>query len=182
MIKQPSGLAGIVVGDTAISTVGKGIGLTYRGFDIHDLAKNAEFEEVAYLLIYGILPNQKELTSYKEKLKKHREIPNALKLVLENIPANTHPMDVLRTGCSMLGTLIPESRTCPQTDVADLLLAATPGILLYWYRFHHEGKRIHTHSEEETIASHFLYLLHGKKTKYIKYRNNERFINFVCRT
>lgn len=163
MNKKTGGLAGIVVGDTAISTVGKGIGLTYRGYDIHDLAKQAEFEEVAYLLIYGNLPTQEQLAIYKTRLKKYREIPDALKFVLEKIPATTHPMDVLRTGCSMLGTLEPESKTHRQEDVADLLLAAAPGILLYWHRFAHDGKRIATQSNEDLLASHFLYLLHDKK-------------------
>ena len=163
MNKKSGGLAGIVVGDTAISTVGKGIGLTYRGYDIHDLAKQAEFEEVAYLLIYGHLPTEKELAAYKTKLKNHREIPDSLKFVLEKIPATTHPMDVLRTGCSMLGTLAPESASNRQENIADLLLAATPGILLYWFRYHQDGKRLSTHSEEDLLASHFLYLLHDKK-------------------
>lgn len=162
MTKQPGGLAGIVVGDTAICTVGKtGLGLTYRGYDIHDLAKNAEFEEVAFLLIYGHLPNSKELAAYKKKLKNLREIPAPLKSMLENIPAATHPMDVLRTATSMLGTLEPESKDHSQETIADRLLAATPGMLLYWYHFHNSNKRISTHTDEELLASHFLYLLHG---------------------
>ncbi len=163
MDKKTGGLAGIVVGDTAISTVGKaGLGLTYRGYDIHDLAKYALFEEVAYLLIYGQLPNRSELQAYQEKLMMLRELPNALKSVLENIPANANPMDVLRTGCSMLGTLEPESKQYTQEDIADRLLASTPGMLLYWYHFHKNGQRIKTSSSEKTIAGHFLYLLQGK--------------------
>lgn len=162
--KKAGGLAGIVVGDTAICTVGKaGLGLTYRGYDIHDLAKYAMFEEVAYLLVYGQLPNRSELQAYREKLMMLRELPSTLKLMLENIPANTNPMDVLRTGCSMLGTLEPESKQYTQEDIADRLLASVPGMLLYWYHFHKNGQRIKTSSNEDSIAGHFLYLLHGKK-------------------
>lgn len=161
---KTGGLAGLVVGDTAICTVGKaGLGLTYRGYDIHDLAKHAEFEEVAYLLIYGKLPNQSELASYKKKLMTYRETPQALKSVLEAIPANTHPMDVLRTACSMLGNLEPESQTNTQENIADRLLASTPGMLLYWYHFHNNSKRISTYTDEPLLAGHFLHLLHGKK-------------------
>lgn len=161
--KKAGGLAGITVGNTAISTVGKeGVGLTYRGYDIHDLAANSTFEEVAYLLIYGELPHQKELQAYREKLMLLRELPDPLKQVLETIPAKTHPMDVLRTGCSMLGTLEPESKQYTQSDVADRLIACTPSMLLYWYQFHRTGKRIKTTSDEKCIAGHFLHLLHGK--------------------
>jgi len=163
MNKKSGGLAGIVVGDTAISTVGKeGVGLTYRGYEIHDLARYAQFEEVAYLLIYGKLPNQQELTAYHKKLLPLRTLPDALQTILEKIPNNAHPMDVLRTGCSMLGTLEPETTTHRQEDIADRLLAATPGMLTYWYHFH-QGKRISTQSDASDLASHFLYLLHGKK-------------------
>jgi len=164
MNKKTGGLAGITVGDTAICTVGKeGLGLTYRGYDIHDLAAKASFEEVAYLLIYGKLPNQKELNDYQSKLLKYRSIPDALKLVLENIPANIPPMDVLRTGISMLGTLEPESENNTQENIADRLLACTPSILLYWYHFHKDKKRIDLDTDEKTLASHFLQLLHNKK-------------------
>ncbi len=164
MNKKPGGLAGITVGETGISTVGKeGVGLTYRGYDIHDLADKASFEEVAFLLIEGKLPNEKELDRFQSVLSSHREIPDELKIVLEKIPRNTHPMDVLRTGISMFGTLEPESKNRSEKKIAKHLLAATPGILLYWYHFHKNGKRISTHSDEKSIASHFLYLLHGKK-------------------
>jgi len=164
MDKKAGGLAGIVVGDTAISTVGKeGMDLNYRGYSIHDLAEFASFEEVAYLLIHGELPNQTELQAYQEKLMLLRELPSPLKTVLEAIPAKTHPMDVLRTGCSMLGTIEPETKQYTPQDIADRLIASTPGMLLYWYHFHKEGKRIKTNSGEPNIASHFLYLLHGKK-------------------
>ncbi|OAI49598.1 2-methylcitrate synthase [Gammaproteobacteria bacterium SCGC AG-212-F23] len=164
MNKKTGGLAGLIVGDSAISTVGKeGLGLTYRGYSIHDLAEHASFEEVAYLLIYGELPNAKELEAYKEKLFLLRDIPDALKQVLEIIPSNTHPMDVLRTACSMLGTLESESKEYAQQDIADRLIAVTPAILLYWFQFHHQNKRIKITNDEDSIASHFLYLLHGKK-------------------
>lgn len=164
MNKKPGGLAGIVVGDTAISTVGKeGVGLTYRGYEIHDLAHSAQFEEVAYLLIYGQLPNPAEFAAYNQKLIALRELPPALKSVLESIPKTTHPMDVLRTGCSFLGTLEPETTSQKQTDIADRLIAVTPGMLLYWYHFHQNGQRIATGSAEPSLAQHFLYLLHGKK-------------------
>lgn len=164
MNKKTGGLAGITVGDTAISTVGKeGVGLTYRGYDIHDLAKQSTFEEVAWLLIYGGLPNQKELQAYQEKLMLLRELPDALKSVLETIPGKTHPMDVLRTATSMLGTLEPESKHYGQYDIADRLIASTPGMLLYWYHFHRTGKRIKTSSDENSVAGHFLHLLQDKK-------------------
>src|SRR5215213_9365400 len=125
MSNKTGGLAGIIVGDTAISTVGKeGVGLTYRGYDIHDLAEQSSFEEVAYLLIYGHLPNQSELQAYRDKLIKLRLIPNELKKLLEMIPASAHPMEVLRTGISMLGSLEAESSHHSATDIANRLIAA----------------------------------------------------------
>ncbi len=164
MNKKTGGLAGIVVGDTAISTVGKeGVGLTYRGYTIEDLAAHASFEEVAYLLIHGELPNSRELQAYREKLMMMRPLPEQLKLVLQSIPANTHPMDVLRTSTSMLGTLEPESKQYPQTNIADRLIACTPGMLLYWYHFHKTGTAIKLESDEDTVAGYFLHLLHGKQ-------------------
>src|SRR5690606_2558992 len=128
-------------------------------------AEHADFEEVAYLLHYGKLPNKRELTAYRKRLAGMRKLPKALRDTLETIPADSHPMDVLRTGCSLLGNLEPEGGFKRQHDVADRLLAAFPGILLYWYRFHHDGKRINTDSSEPTLAGHFLRLLHGKKPK-----------------
>lgn len=164
MISKPSGLEGVIVGDTAISTVGKeGIGLTYRGYTIEDLAKYASFEEVAYLLLYGRLPTADELHQYQQKLFKQRALPAALKTVLELMPASTHPMDVLRTGCSMLGTLEPETEQRAPRDVADRLLACIPGMLLYWYHFHQTGTRIDTDSREESTAGYFLYLLYQQQ-------------------
>ncbi len=165
--KKGVALAGIAAGTSAICTVGHtGNDLHYRGYDIIELAKHATFEEVAYLLIHGELPNQTELAAYHQKLKKLRGIPEALKKVLEQIPANAHPMDVMRTGCSMLGTLEPEAtdRNIEATkDLGDRLIACFSAILLYWYHYSHNGKRIDVESDEDSIAAHFLYLLHGKK-------------------
>jgi 2-methylcitrate synthase len=162
-VKKSGGLAGIIAGNTGICTVGKeGLGLTYRGYSIFDLAEHASFEEVAYLLIYGKLPNRRELAAYGKKLIKLRTLPKKLIKVLELIPKNTNPMDVLRTGCSLLGTLEPESPRHNQYQVADRLLAIFPSMLLYWYQFHKTGKRIRTQSPEKTIAGYFLHLLHGK--------------------
>ncbi|OGT43461.1 MAG: 2-methylcitrate synthase [Gammaproteobacteria bacterium RIFCSPHIGHO2_12_FULL_37_34] len=158
------GLEGIVVGETAICTVGKeGVGLTYRGYDIHDLATGATFEEVAYLLIYGELPTPTQLQTYREKLIKLRRLPNELKLMLEAIPGSAHPMEVLRTGVSMLGTLESESSQHTALHIADRLIACTSGMLLYWYQFHHKGVRVELwNSDEHTIAGYFLQLLLGK--------------------
>ncbi len=155
------GLAGVVVGDTAISTVGKaGAGLTYRGYDITDLAPHATFEEVAYLLIYGKLPNPNELASYNARLKKLRDLPPALCSMLEHLPMSTHPMDVLRTGASMIGVIEPEGqegRAAPY--VADRLMGTMTSMLVYWYRYSHLKKRIDTQSDEPGLAGHFLRLL-----------------------
>ena len=161
--KKSGGLAGVVAGTTAICTVGKeGVGLTYRGYDIEDMADSASFEEVAYLLLYGELPTESQLASYQRKLVSMRRLPAALIDVLEAIPATSHPMDVMRTGCSMLGNLEPEGAFDRQHDAADRLLAALPGMILYWHRFHADGVRIETETEDESIAGHFLHLLHGK--------------------
>ncbi len=161
--KTAGGLADIIAGETAIATVGKeGAGLTYRGYDIEDMAKNATFDEVAYLLHYGDLPNRGQLELYLGKLKSLRGLPQALKDVLENTPASSHPMDVLRTGCSVLGNLEPEGDFSNQVDVADRLLACFPSILMYWHRYHTNGVRIDTETEDNSIAGHFLNLLHGK--------------------
>ena len=159
-----AGLAGIIAGNTAIATVGKeGKGLTYRGYSIYDLAEHSTFEEVAYLLIYGRLPKQAELDEYKAKLRGLRGLPPALKTVLELIPRSVHPMDVLRTGCSMLGTLEPEGPGHDQITVANRLTGCFSAMLLYWYQFHEHGRRIDTETDDETSAGHFLHLLHGKK-------------------
>lgn len=165
MTAKTGGLEGIVVGDTAICTVGKeGLGLTYRGYDIHDLAAHATFEEVAYLLIYGKLPTVTQLQAYREKLIKLRRLPNELKLLLETIPGSAHPMEVLRTVISMLGTMEEPVTEASAEHIADRLLACTPSILLYWYQYHLNNIRIQTsESEEESIAGYFLELLLDKK-------------------
>lgn len=158
-----AGLRGQSAGETALSTVGKsGSGLTYRGYDVKDLAENASFEEVAFLILYGELPTQLELDNYRAKLKGLRGLPQALKEVLERIPASAHPMDVLRTGCSMLGNLETEHNFADQFDVTNRMLAVFPSIICYWYRFSHDGVRIETETDDEQIGAHFLHLLHGK--------------------
>ena len=159
-----AGLRGQVAGKTALSTVGKsGSGLTYRGYDVSELADKCIFEEVAYLLLYGNLPTQTELDGYQTKLKGLRGLPQALKDVLERIPASAHPMDVLRTGCSMLGNLETELDFAEENDQADRMLAAFPSIINYWYRFSHDNVRIETETDDETIGGHFLHLLKGEK-------------------
>jgi 2-methylcitrate synthase len=162
---SPGGLRGQSAGSTAICTVGKeGVGLTYRGYNIEDLAQNATFEEIAFLLLEGALPNRQQLADFKKRLKGLRSLPPALKEVLERIPKETHPMDVLRTGTSMLGVLEPERDFTQQDAIAERLLASLPSILCYWYRFAHDGgKRIEPESDEETLAGHFLTLLNGQK-------------------
>ncbi|MBF8779058.1 bifunctional 2-methylcitrate synthase/citrate synthase [Pseudomonas fulva] len=158
-----AGLRGQVAGQTALSTVGQaGAGLTYRGYDVRELAAQAEFEEVAYLLLHGELPAAGELADYKHKLRSLRGLPQALKEVLERIPKDAHPMDVMRTGCSLLGTLEPEYTFELQHERTDRLLAIFPAIMCYWYRFTHHGVRIDCDSDQDTLAGHFLYLLHGK--------------------
>ncbi len=159
-----AGLRGQVAGKTALSTVGKsGSGLTYRGYDVSELADKCIFEEVAYLLLYGNLPNQTELNAYQAKLKSLRGLPQSLKDVLERIPAESHPMDVLRTGCSMLGNLETEMSFDEENDQADRMLAAFPSIINYWYRFTHDNVRIETETDDATIGGHFLHLLKGEK-------------------
>ena len=162
--EKTGGLAGVTAGDTAISTVGKsGVGLTYRGYDIHDLATHANFEQVAYLLIYGTLPTASELTAYNKRLQKNRQLPDTLLQVLKLIPKNTHPMDVLRTACSMLGTVEPESGANNIIAISDRLVAVFPAMLLFWYHYHFNHKTINLNVSAENTASYFLHLLHDKK-------------------
>ena len=159
-----AGLRGQSAGQTALSTVGvSGSELTYRGYDINDLAKNASFEEVAFLILNGELPTQLELKNYRQELKNLRDLPEPLKEVLERIPADAHPMDVMRTGCSMLGNLEPEHDFNQQHQVSNRLLAIFPSIICYWYRFTHDGIRINTVTNDEQIGAHFLHLLHDTK-------------------
>jgi len=161
--KKTGGLAGVTAGQTALCTVGKeGAGLTYRGYDIYDLADNAGFMEVAYLLLKGDLPTQAELDAYVARIKTLRGLPDALKTVLEMIPADAHPMDVLRTGVSFLGNIEPEGDFSNQADVADRLLAALPSMMVYWHRFHADGARIDTETDDDSISGHILHMLHGK--------------------
>jgi 2-methylcitrate synthase len=157
-----TGLRGQAVGLTEIATVGKaGVGLTYRGYAIEELADHASFEEVAYLLIYGALPVQAELDSLRLRLKQKRQLPEALRKVLELIPADAHPMDVLRTACSFLGSLEPESSFAMQKEVSERLLAVFPSALAYWHHFSSKGERIATDDDANSLAGHYLTLLHG---------------------
>ncbi len=164
--KKSVALSGVAAGNTALCTVGRtGNDLHYRGYDILDFADDATFEEVAYLLVHEKLPTKTELASYRNKLKQLRGLPTSLKAALEWIPPAAHPMDVLRTGVSVLGTLLPEKddHSVPGArDIADRLLASLGSILLYWYHWSHNGRRIDTETDDESIAGHFLHLLHGK--------------------
>jgi 2-methylcitrate synthase len=161
-----AGLRGQVAGKTALSTVGvSGSGLTYRGYDVKDLAEKCEFEEVAHLILKGKLPTESELAAYKTKLQGLRGLPQGLKDVLERIPADAHPMDVLRTGASMLGNLETENDFAEQQQVTDRMLACFPSIICYWYRFSHDGVRIDVETDDDSIGGHFLHLLHGAKPK-----------------
>jgi len=164
-------LSGVPVGDSAICTVGmEGHDLRYRGYDIYDLAEYATFEEVAYLLVHGELPIKNELERYKLKLKKLRGIPAPVKAALEQIPAAAHPMDVMRTACSIMGAVLPERGDhTPEgaRHIADRLLGVFPSLLLYWYHFAHHGRRIEVETDDDTSAGHFLHLVHGKKPSQI---------------
>jgi len=163
--KKSVALSGVPAGNTALCTVGRtGNDLHYRGYDILDFADKAEFEEVAHLLIHEKWPNQNELQAYKQKLMGLRDLPPALKTVLEQIPATAHPMDVLRTGCAMLGTLEPEPE--PHTievarDIGDRMMANFGSMLLYWWHFSRSGQRIEVVTDDDSIGGHFLHLLHG---------------------
>ena len=165
--KKSVALSGVVAGNTALCTVGKsGNDLHYRGYNILDLAEKAEFEEVAYLLIYGSLPTKSELANYKRKLKSLRGLPEPVKNILQQIPATAHPMDVLRTYVSALGCVEPEKddhNISGARDIADKLLASFSSALLYWYHYSHNGKEIEIETDDDTVGGHFLHLLHGKK-------------------
>jgi len=167
--KKSVALSGVTAGDTALSTVGRsGNDLHYRGYDIHDLAKNCEFEEVAYLILYGELPSQTQLTEYKSRLAKLRDLPSPVKTILENLPKSTHPMDVIRTGVSALGCHLPESDSHDDAgarEIADRLISCTPSMLLYWYHFAQSGKRINLNTGADSIGEHFLTLLHQQKPR-----------------
>ena len=159
-----AGLRGQVAGQTALCTVGtQGSGLNYRGYDVDDLAENCIFEEVAHLILKGHLPTQTELDAYQSKLAGLRELPTALRTGLELIPASAHPMDVMRTGVSLLGNLEQETDFSQQGDAVDRILALLPAIVVYWYRFAHEGVQVSTDTGAATIGGHFLHMLHGEK-------------------
>lgn len=159
-----AGLAGIIAGQSAISMVGYELtGLHYRGYDIHDLVEKSTFEEVAYLLIYGELPTQNQLSDYQNKLISLRHLPDALKEIMEKIPVTSHPMDVLRTICSFLGNIEPETKENTQIQIANRLIACFPAALLYWFHFHHNHKKINTELTDQTTGEYFLHLLHGAK-------------------
>ena len=165
--KKSVALSGVAAGNTALCSVGKaGNDLHYRGYNILDVANTCEFEEIAHLLVHGKLPNRAELQSYKTKLKSLRGLSSALKQALEALPANAHPMDVMRTGASVLGCVLPEKNDHNQPgarDIADRLMASFSSMLLYWYHYSHNGKRIEVETDDESIGAHFLHLLHGTK-------------------
>ena len=165
--KKSVALSGVAAGNTALCTVGlTGNDLHYRGYDILDFAEAAEFEEVAFLLVHGKLPTVAELAAYKRKLKALRGLPASVQDILECIPANTHPMDVLRTGCSALGAVLPEPQEHKVTEarnIADRMMASFGSMLLYWYHFSHSGRRIEVETDDDSIGGHFLHLLHGEK-------------------
>lgn len=158
-----AGLRGQSAGRTAVCTVGAaGNNLRYRGFNVTELAEFSTFYEVAHLLLKGHLPTQAELDAWKLKLKRLRGLPQPLKEVLERIPAETHPMDVMRTGCSFIGNIEPEGDFSNEQEIADRLLAVFPSILMYWYRYSHDGLRIDTETDDDGIGAHFLHMLHGE--------------------
>jgi len=165
--KKSVALSGVTAGNTALCTVGRtGNDLHYRGYDILDVAGQCEFEEIAYLLIHGKLPNHGELAVYKEKLARLRGLPMAVKAVLEQLPAATHPMDVMRTGVSALGCVLPEKddhNAAGARDVADRLIASLGSMLAYWYHYSTGGKRIEVATDDDSVGGHFLHLLHGKR-------------------
>jgi 2-methylcitrate synthase len=164
-VKKSVALSGVTAGNTALCTVGRtGNDLAYRGYDILDLAAVCEFEEIAHLLVHGKLPNVAELAGYKKKLKALRGLPSAVMAVLESIPASAHPMDVMRTGVSALGCVLPEKddhNTPGARDIADRLMASLGSMLLYWYHYSHNGRAIDVQTDDDSIGGHFLHLLHG---------------------
>ncbi len=164
--KKSVALSGVAAGNTALCTVGRtGNDLHYRGYDILEFADKAEFEEIAYLLVHGKLPNAAELSAYKAKLRSLRGIPAAVRRILEAVPADTHPMDVMRTACSALGAVLPESqdhKLSEARNIADRLMASFGSMLLYWYHYSHSGRRIEVETDDDSIGGHFLHLLHGR--------------------
>ncbi len=160
--KKKIALSGVVAGETAICTVGKeGVGLTYRGYTIEDLAAHATYEETAWLVLHGELPTRTQLDEFERRLAIQRGLPSVLRQALELVPRDAHPMDVLRTGCSVLGTIEQEGAARSGMAIAERLMASFPSMLLYWHHFHHGGERIDTETNEPSVAAHFLQLLHG---------------------
>ncbi|MBA2547761.1 MAG: 2-methylcitrate synthase [Burkholderiaceae bacterium] len=182
--KKSVALSGVVAGNTALCTVGRsGNDLHYRGFDILDIAPRCEFEEIAFLLVHAKLPTSQELTAYKRKLCSLRAIPAAVQRVLEAIPANTHPMDVLRTACSALGAVLPEGpehKLAEARDIAGRLLASFGSMLLYWYHFSHSGRRIDVETDDDSIGGHFLHLLHGRTPSELWTRSMHTSLNLYA--
>jgi len=182
--KKSVALSGVPAGNTALCTVGRtGNDLHYRGYDILDIAERCEFEEIAYLLVHGKLPNVAELQGYKRKLRAMRGIPANVMRVLECIPANSHPMDVLRTGCSALGSVLPEAddhKLAPSRDIADRLMASFGSMLLYWYHYSHSGKRIDVETDDDSIGGHFLHLLHGREPSKLWVRSMHTSLNLYA--
>jgi 2-methylcitrate synthase len=182
--KKSVALSGIAAGTTALSTVGRtGNDLHYRGYDILDIADHAQFEEIAHLLIHGRLPNVAELTNYKAKLKQLRGLPVVVRNVLEHLPPGAHPMDVMRTGCSALGAALPEKEdhnVAGARDIADRLMASFGSMLLYWYHYSTNGKRIDVETDDDSIGAHFLHLLHGKPPKELWVRAMHTSLNLYA--
>jgi 2-methylcitrate synthase len=176
--KKSVALSGTAAGNTALCTVGRsGNDLHYRGYDIKDLAEHAGFEEVAHLLVHGVLPTASQLAAYRTKLRRLRGLPAIVTEALELVPAAAHPMDVLRTGCSVLGTVLPEREGHPAAearDIADRLIASFGSMLLYWWHFTRNGARIETRTDDETVAAHFLHLLHGEPPSALHARALDR--------
>jgi 2-methylcitrate synthase len=174
-VKKSVALSGVLAGNTAVCTVGRtGNDLHYRGYDIVELARQSTFEEVSYLLVHGELPTQSELKGYKRKLKSLRGLPAEVKTMLEQVPAAAHPMDVLRTGCSALGTVLPEKedRNIQGTrDIIDRLIASLGSMLLYWWHYSQNGRRIDVETDDDTVAGHFLHLLSGQKPSPVHERS-----------
>ncbi len=182
--KKSVALSGIAAGSTELCTVGRtGNDLAYRGYDILDIADRCEFEEIAFLLIHGKLPTNAELASYKSKLKQLRGVPAVVRNVLEHLPAGAHPMDVMRTGCSALGAAMPEREDhngAGARDIADRLIASFGPMLLYWYHYSHNGRRIDIETDDDSIGAHFLHLLHGKPPKALWVRAMHTSLNLYA--
>jgi 2-methylcitrate synthase len=182
--KKSVALSGVTAGNTALCTVGRtGNDLHYRGYDILDIAEATEFEEIAHLLVHETLPNRAELQGYKAKLRALRGLPAGLKAVLEHLPASSHPMDVMRTAVSTLGCLVPEKddhNVAGARDIADRLMASLGSALLYWYHYSHNGRRIEVETDDDTIAGHFLHLLHGRAPSPLWVRSMHTSLNLYA--